>query len=625
MDALVVLGKTSMLGSYVYNELCKLPRTTVLGLSKKEFYVDKDLSLEFLESKFERLRWMNSVTFFNTIEVRESSGASEEEFYLINSRFPQLMTEYCEKKMNWTSEFCGNKRNWTFIQHSTTHVFNGSSTEPYSENSTPDPLTIYGKSKLLGESHPHTMTIRCDVIGEDRRHRRGLIEYLKRVDHEKKKSIQGYEDHWWNGITCMEYARLLSHIMTNRLFWQGVRHWVPTYKTNKHQLCKVIQNFYQLDILEIQGIKTKTPINRLLTSIHEFPSVLPIRDLIQQVKEMHTFYDVIQDRGTGESLRVKFCVINLRKSTDRMERIREFFREKNINFYRYPAILGSDCQLVRLNERYDAMVCGDNKPAIFDRELEVNKKYRGQGTLASGWSHLEVSKLLLADMDADAYMVFEDDIKFLSSRETLFDYLKHVPQEVDHINFAKTVPFYPFFPTYFVGDGYYFHIMERHTCNASSYLITKSGALKILLYTNGCIGTCHDNLACQAHNYCMLDFIMMAPTTPLFDVMGDEIVKPITGEIDKSHPISFRDTSIKQTPPLGTEFLETKDTTPLSPVKEEIEKEEAPLPVKEESKGDVPLSVKEEIEKEEAPLPVKEESEEENVQPIKEENPKMCL
>ena len=55
-----------------------------------------------------------------------------------------------------------------FIHFSTDYVFNGSSNIPYDENSVPDPLSIYGRSKLAGEKaamiHNGTIIVRTSWL-----------------------------------------------------------------------------------------------------------------------------------------------------------------------------------------------------------------------------------------------------------------------------------------------------------------------------------------------------------------------------------------------------------------------------------------------------------------------------
>ena len=134
--------------------------------------------------------------------------------------------------------------------------------------------------------------------------------------------------------------------------------------------------------------------------------------------------------------------------------------------------------------------------------------------MASGWSHLEVAKNLLKDHDADAYMVFEDDIKFIVNKSIVFDYLKHVPPNTDYINFARDITFHPLNPV-LDRNEYFYLVRKQYTNNASSYLLTKQGASKILSFTNGCVGPAFDTIVCTLCMQGDLDFQVQVDGTLL--------------------------------------------------------------------------------------------------------------
>ena len=60
--------------------------------------------------------------------------------YLINKNAPQVMAEEAQKL------------NIPFIHYSTDYVFDGNKVEPYTEEDLPNPINVYGKSKLASET-----------------------------------------------------------------------------------------------------------------------------------------------------------------------------------------------------------------------------------------------------------------------------------------------------------------------------------------------------------------------------------------------------------------------------------------------------------------------------------------
>lgn len=69
--------------------------------------------------------------------------------------------------VRFISEACGT-RGAKLIQISTDYVFNGRKTSPYREDDTPDPISVYGRSKLKGEecalNSPGSLVIRTSWV-----------------------------------------------------------------------------------------------------------------------------------------------------------------------------------------------------------------------------------------------------------------------------------------------------------------------------------------------------------------------------------------------------------------------------------------------------------------------------
>lgn len=66
------------------------------------------------------------------------------------------------------ADLCG-KHNVKLLHFSTDYVFDGTSRRPYTEEDAPNPLSVYGRSKLLGEnkvleSHPSSLIVRTEWI-----------------------------------------------------------------------------------------------------------------------------------------------------------------------------------------------------------------------------------------------------------------------------------------------------------------------------------------------------------------------------------------------------------------------------------------------------------------------------
>ncbi len=97
------------------------------------------------------------------------------------------------------------------IHISTDCVFDGAQ-GARSETDHPNALDLYGQSKAYGEirNYEHCVTLRTSFIGRDRRHRRGLLEWLLQEDEPV-----GYEQAIWSGFSTYELARVIRFVVAS--------------------------------------------------------------------------------------------------------------------------------------------------------------------------------------------------------------------------------------------------------------------------------------------------------------------------------------------------------------------------------------------------------------------------
>jgi dTDP-4-dehydrorhamnose reductase len=107
------------------------------------------------------------------------------------------------------------------IFFSTDCVFSGKRGR-YSEADTPDPIDLYGRSKLLGEVQeaPH-LTIRCSIIGRELSASTGLIEWFL---SQRGREIQGFSKAIYSGLTTRALCQLLMDLLEKRCDLSGIWH-----------------------------------------------------------------------------------------------------------------------------------------------------------------------------------------------------------------------------------------------------------------------------------------------------------------------------------------------------------------------------------------------------------------
>ncbi len=89
----------------------------------------------------------------------------------------------------------------------------------YTEDDIPDPVDLYGRSKLLGEvSEAPGLTLRTSIIGLELSRFTGLIEWFLA----QRGMIHGFRRAIYTGLTTRETARVIEHVLTQRPDLSGV-------------------------------------------------------------------------------------------------------------------------------------------------------------------------------------------------------------------------------------------------------------------------------------------------------------------------------------------------------------------------------------------------------------------
>lgn len=273
IDKILIFGTNGMLGRYIYTYMKHLKKYEIIPITKNDFNILNDLNkLEnFLLSKKvdEKTCIINCI---GLIPQRLKNNINSTDYFLINSIFPQLLSKY------------SNKYSAKMIQPTTDCVFNGSKGK-YVETDYHDESGIYGISKSLGEDFNCTV-IRTSIIGEELFNKYSLLEWVKNSTN----NINGYNNHLWNGITCLQYCKIIDSIISNNLFWQGVRHVYSPDIKSKYELCCIIKDVYNIPI-EIKKIDHSLIVDKTLYSNYDLPFKIPSLEI--QIKELREYQNIL--------------------------------------------------------------------------------------------------------------------------------------------------------------------------------------------------------------------------------------------------------------------------------------------------------------------------------------------
>jgi dTDP-4-dehydrorhamnose reductase len=217
-----VFGSAGMLGSYIVQ---KMKGYITHAITRKEFDVlndDIDEFLKYIEP---------DDVVVNCTGVIPQKSPTIREFIQVNTLFPLRLEELSKH------------RGFKFIHITTDCVFDGSKGE-YAEGDSHTAQHIYGITKSLGEPKS-ACVIRTSIIGEELHGKKNLLEWVR---SKRGQTIDGYTNHIWNGVTCLTLAGVVERIIQKNLYWSGVRHVTSPDRVSKYDLCRLIAQYYELDI-----------------------------------------------------------------------------------------------------------------------------------------------------------------------------------------------------------------------------------------------------------------------------------------------------------------------------------------------------------------------------------------
>jgi len=256
-----ILGITGLLGSELFLRFANNKQYNVRGsvrsLSKNysgffNNYLDRiDIKVDAHNlknikkniTKFDPEVVINCIGF---VKQKIKRNLLQDEIIYINTVFPKKlysMTNSLNKKL---------------IHLSTDCVFDGRKGN-YSEKDMPNPIDLYGLTKLRGElDGRNVITIRTSVIGHEINSKNGLLEWFLN----KKKSCLGFANCYFSGLTSYEIYNFISRYLLKSKI-SGLIH-LSSSPISKFELLKILSFVYKKKIKIKKDFKLN--INRVLNS-----------------------------------------------------------------------------------------------------------------------------------------------------------------------------------------------------------------------------------------------------------------------------------------------------------------------------------------------------------------------
>ena len=231
----LVLGGTGMLGHKLWQVLsARMDTHVTVRVGGQASLLDPDrtvlgVSAEAFETVQRAVASVRPDVVLNCIGIVKQAPAARNPIpsISINSLFPHLLAELCRTE------------GARLIQISTDCVFSGR-TGRYTEDDLPDPVDLYGRSKLLGEvADNDCLTIRTSMIGRELRGANGLLEWFLA----QEGSVRGFRRAIFSGLTTSALARLLASVIRDHRGLTGIRH-VASEPISKFDLLCMLKDAY---------------------------------------------------------------------------------------------------------------------------------------------------------------------------------------------------------------------------------------------------------------------------------------------------------------------------------------------------------------------------------------------
>ena len=243
MTSVLVLGGTGMLGHVLWRT-CRDrgmeafatvrdergPAASVLDPAR----TITGITVEEPRSVARALDESRAAVAVNCIGVVKQSATTRDPVTTIrsNSLFPHQLAVTCRE------------RGVRLIQVSTDCVFSGRR-GVYSEEDIPDPVDLYGRSKLLGElDGAATLTIRTSMIGRELERANGLLEWFL---GEAGGSVRGFTRAVFSGPTTPVLSRALAEVIERHHDLEGLYH-LGAEPIDKYRLLCMLRDAFSLEI-----------------------------------------------------------------------------------------------------------------------------------------------------------------------------------------------------------------------------------------------------------------------------------------------------------------------------------------------------------------------------------------
>lgn len=261
-----ILGATGMLGSMVLDVFAKNEDFSVVATARnaKEIKIiqkkypkikTKILDVEFVNVRDLKIVLRGADWIINCIGIikpyiHDDNFQEIERAIRVNSLFPHTLAKAAKEIKA------------KVLQIETDCVYSGKKGK-YQENDPHDPLDVYGKTKSLGETYSESVYhLRNSIIGPEPVAHVSLLDWF--LGQKKNAQVNGFSDHFWNGVTTFHFAKICQGIIKKNLKLPRLQHVIPRDVVSKANLLKIFSRHFKRQDIKIKSVKAPQKINRTL-------------------------------------------------------------------------------------------------------------------------------------------------------------------------------------------------------------------------------------------------------------------------------------------------------------------------------------------------------------------------
>ncbi|MFH5182125.1 dTDP-4-dehydrorhamnose reductase family protein [Paenibacillus sp. TAB 01] len=162
--------------------------------------------------------------------LNDFARQNEVDAYRVNGLLPHVLAELADR--------LGAR----LVHISTDCVFSGERGS-YEERHVPDGTSVYAKTKALGEIFraPH-VTVRTSIVGPEVREKGiGLLHWFMH----QRGEIKGFLQVPWNGVTTLELAKFVHHLMEEGREITGLVHLTAAKPLSKCRMLELFQSVFE--------------------------------------------------------------------------------------------------------------------------------------------------------------------------------------------------------------------------------------------------------------------------------------------------------------------------------------------------------------------------------------------